>query len=89
MNMKAINSEGCNEDGAIYPDVTSLDLILKHIDKCNGRNDALRAYIYALRDLQWAHNEFAAYGTVEVAVVDQAEAAVREASVDRCRVFIE
>jgi hypothetical protein len=26
------------------------------VDEANGRNDALRAYIYALRDLQRAHD---------------------------------
>jgi hypothetical protein len=48
----------CNADGAIRPTVTSLDAIVANIDTCNGRNDALRAYIFALRDLQVANNEF-------------------------------
>jgi hypothetical protein len=81
MKIVSINSAPtvCNEDGDIRGDVTSLDHILNHIDHCNGRNDALRAYIYALRDLQYAHNEsmYVDSGVTD-ADIDRAQAAVAE-----------
>ena len=40
----------------IRRDVTDLNQILNNIDTVEGRNDYLREYIYALRDLQHAHN---------------------------------
>jgi hypothetical protein len=40
-----------DEDFVMRADVTDLNQIIANIDDCNGRNDALRAYIYALRDL--------------------------------------
>jgi hypothetical protein len=64
----------CDEDGTIRGDVTDLNKILHNIDPCNGCNDALRAYIYALRDLQRAHCELAYDGTLDD--IDRAEAAV-------------
>ena len=48
-----------NDDGGIRHDVTDLGKIIDNVDECNGRNDCLRAYVYALRDLQRAHDEFA------------------------------
>ena len=63
----------CNADGAIRPDVTSLDAIVANIDPAMGRNDALRAYIFALRDLQVANSHFP-YSTA-----DAAQAAVAKA----------
>lgn len=74
----------CNADGAIGPTVTSLDAIVANIDTCNGRNDALRAYIFALRDLQVANNEFG-YADVDRtteekhAAIARAKAAVAKA----------
>jgi hypothetical protein len=69
----------CNEDGTIRSDVTDLNQIVANIDSCNGRNDALRAYVYALRDLQRAHDRFA-YGDVDDArEIDAAQAAVAAA----------
>ena len=50
------------EDCEIRVDETDLNRILDKIDSAEGRNDALRDYIYALRDLQWAHNWFATTG---------------------------
>jgi hypothetical protein len=47
------------EDWEIRIDETDLNRILDKIDGTEGRNDALRDYIYALRDLQWAHNWYA------------------------------
>jgi hypothetical protein len=66
----------CNKDGAIRHDVTSLDAILNHIDTAEGRNDALRAYIYSLRDLQRVHDSYSYADGLEA--VDQAEAAVAQ-----------
>ena len=70
----------CNDDGSIRGDVTDLNKILDNIDQAFGRNDALRNYIYALRDLQRANDQFgfAAYGTAEQKHerIDQARAAV-------------
>ena len=40
-----------DQDLVMRADVTDLNQIIANIDDCNGRNDALRAYIYALRDL--------------------------------------
>ena len=40
----------CNEDGTIRGDVTDLNQIIANINSCNGRNDCLRAYVYALRE---------------------------------------
>jgi hypothetical protein len=54
---------------------TDLNLIIDNIDGVCGRNDALREYIYALRDLQRAHNE-GAYEHVPTAVYVEAEARV-------------
>lgn len=47
----------CDADGGIRSTVTSLDNIVANIDTACGRNGALRAYIFALRDLQCAHND--------------------------------
>jgi hypothetical protein len=49
-------SDTMTEDWEIRIDETDLNRILDKIDGTEGRNDALRDYIYALRDLQWAHN---------------------------------
>jgi hypothetical protein len=44
-------------DGDISPFTTDLNAILDHIDTAYGMPDAVRAYVYALRDLQFAYNE--------------------------------
>jgi hypothetical protein len=44
----------CDNDGFIKGTVTDLNKILDYIDPIEGRNDAIRTYIYALRDLQRA-----------------------------------
>ena len=44
-------------DGRIDKAATDLTEIVGLLDEAEGRNDALRAYIFALRDLQWLHNE--------------------------------
>jgi len=67
----------CDRDGGIRGDVTDLSQILNNIDTAEGRNDALRAYIYTLRDLQRAHNESAFEG--DGAGIDQAQSAVAKA----------
>ena len=67
-----------NADGIIRGDVTDLGKILNSIDEANGRNDALRAYIYALRDLQRANDEYAICGT-DGSAINHAKAVVREA----------
>jgi hypothetical protein len=43
-------------DGILRYQLTDLSRIVDNIDSAEGRNDALRAYIYALRDLQHAHD---------------------------------
>jgi hypothetical protein len=60
--MSEVKTSALDEDGLIRSDVTDLNAILDNIDECSGRNDALRAYIYALRDLQHAHNSSAFVG---------------------------
>jgi hypothetical protein len=81
MKLVSINSAPTvvDEAGGIRPDVTSLDTILNHIDHCNGRNDAVRAYIYALRDLQVAHDEGPYAEEDTDAAIDRAHAAVNKA----------
>jgi hypothetical protein len=49
------DSEVCDEYHFIKRTLTDLQKIVDNIDDTEGRNDALRAYIYALRDLQNAH----------------------------------
>jgi hypothetical protein len=68
------------EDDLIRVDETDLNRILDNIDRAEGRNDALRDYIYALRDLQWAHNWFAMNGGDSAdREIDGAQRAVNEA----------
>ena len=76
----------CDDYGGIRGDVTSLDAILANIDTVEGRNDAIIAYVHALRDLQRAHNEasFGDDGTNGThqerdAEIDRAHAAVNKA----------
>ena len=66
----------CDEDGAIRGDVTDIGKILDNIDQAYGRNDALRIYIYALRDLQRANDRYVIYGED---AVDTAQTAVAKA----------
>jgi hypothetical protein len=81
MKVISINSAPsvCNEDDILRHDVTDLNKILSRIDGVEGRNDALRAYIYALRDLQRAHDSYSFGGEDgEDAAIDRAQAAVDE-----------
>jgi hypothetical protein len=55
-------------------DVTDLTKIVDGIDTAEGRNDALRAYIYALRDLQHEHDTFSYENNY--AAIDAAQARV-------------
>lgn len=81
--MKIVNINAapsvCDADGAIRPDVTDLNNILANTDHAEGRNDAIRAYIFALRDLQYAHNQAACYADSGFGdrEIDQARRAVR------------
>ena len=77
--MKRVSTPPVDEDGCIRPDLTDFNAIIDNIDTAEGRNDALRAYILALRDLQHAHNEFALYGTVTAEAIGRAQAAVEAA----------
>lgn len=82
MNIVNINAAPtvCDADGGIRPDVTDINKILDIIDRAEGRNDAIRAYIYALRDLQHAHNESSYADTVDAyGKIDRAQAAVAAA----------
>jgi hypothetical protein len=68
------------ENDMIRVDETDLNRILDQIDTAEGRNDALRDYIHALRDLQWAHNWYATDGGDSAdSEVEGAQAAVNEA----------
>jgi hypothetical protein len=68
----------CIKDGAIRPDVISLDAILNHVDdEGSGRNAALRTYVYALRDLQVAHSEWDYTQSLEA--IDEGQAKVAKA----------
>jgi len=79
------NPSACDEDGGLRPGVKSFDAIINNIDTAEGRTAALKAYIYALRDLQVAYNNDAAgydeAGSQEDRdkAIDVAQAAVREA----------
>ena len=79
MKIVAINSSPtvCDDYG-VRGDVTSLDKILSSIDGAAGRNDCIRAYVYALRDLQRAHDLFV-HGDATDAEVDAAQATVAAA----------
>lgn len=44
-----INASVYDEHGDLRHDCTSLDGIIANLDGDEGRNDALRAYVYALR----------------------------------------
>jgi hypothetical protein len=83
MTMKIVsinnNPSACEDGGCIRRDVTSLDAIVNNIDTCEGRNAALKAYVYALRDLQVAHND-SAHGDASLDDIDKAEAAVANGS---------
>jgi hypothetical protein len=77
MKIVSINAPKVRDvDGIMKGDVIDLNRIIAGIDEANGRNDDLRGYIYALRDLQRAHDSFAICGRENV---DRAEAAVRNA----------
>ena len=62
--------------GCIRLDLKDLTKILDNIDTEYGRNDALRDYIFALRDLQFAHDVYATRGYDEI---DGAQRVVDEA----------
>jgi hypothetical protein len=66
-----------DDDGSIRGDATDLNKILDNVDQAEDRNDAPRAYIYALRDLQRAHDRYAIFG--EFAAIDPARTAVAKA----------
>jgi hypothetical protein len=68
---------GCDELGDIKADETSLDLIVANIDDAGGRNDALRKYIFALRDWQCTCNR----GCYEI-VTDAETNSVKQALID-------
>src|SRR5262245_8027235 len=61
-------------DGVLRYELTDLSTIIGNIDCAEGRNDALRAFIYALRDLQHAH-DLSAYEEND-AMIDAARAVV-------------
>jgi hypothetical protein len=65
------------EEGFLRSDAMSLDAIIANIDQADDRNVALRDYVYALRDLQIAHND-GSYFDTDVRI-DEAQAQVRKA----------
>ena len=46
--------DAVDRDNIIRKDLTDLNVIVDAIDQADGRSSALRAYVYALRDLQHA-----------------------------------
>jgi hypothetical protein len=69
-----------DEDHVIRPDITDINKILDNLDKAYGRNDAIRTYIYALRDLQHANDQSVFADTVDAqGKIDRATDAVRSA----------
>ena len=77
MKIVSINESPAHEDddGCIRAELTDIGKIIDRIDDVEGRNDALKAYIYALRDLQRANDRYASVGC-DGAEVDQAQAKV-------------
>jgi hypothetical protein len=71
----------CDEDGNIRRDITDLNRILNRIDDADGRNDCLREYILALRDLQRAH-ELSMFE-------DLSPQEEREADIDKAQVAVD
>jgi hypothetical protein len=67
-----------DEDGCIRAELKDIGKIIDRIDESEGRNDALKAYIYALRDLQRANDRYAGVGCDD-AEVEQAQAKVARA----------
>jgi hypothetical protein len=59
--------------GDIGADCTDLNTIVNWIDNCEGRNAALKKYIYALRDVSRAHS-LSLQGEATDGEVDAAEA---------------
>jgi hypothetical protein len=68
-----------DDDGIMRCDVTDLNKIVAGIDRAKGRNDALVAYVYALRDLQRANDLYAILDNSPSAAsaIDRAEERVR------------
>ena len=66
-------------DWKIDKAATDLTEIVGLLDEAEGRNDALRAYIFALRDLQWLHNEAVEAGGYIDVEIDAAQRAVNVA----------
>ena len=64
-------------EGCLRSDVLSLDTIVDNIDDACGRNDALRTYIWELRNLQVANNDSAFFENDDE--IDCRQAAVRGA----------
>jgi hypothetical protein len=77
MKFVSINESPTHEDGdgCIRAELTDIGKIIDRIDDDEGRNDALKAYIYALRDLQRANDRCAGVGCDD-AEIDQAQAKV-------------
>jgi hypothetical protein len=65
-------------DGCIRAELTDIGKIIDRIDEAEGRNDALKAYIYALRDLQRAN---------ELSCFDCNDAEIERAQVNVAREF--
>ena len=64
-------------EGSLRSDAISFDVIVDNIDAANDRNVALRDYVYALRDLQIAHNDSSYFDNE--ARIDEAQTQVRKA----------
>jgi hypothetical protein len=66
-------------DGVLRRQCTDLNRIVGALDEAEGRNNALIAYVYALRDLQHANDAYALTGESSGDDVARAEIAVKEA----------
>jgi hypothetical protein len=66
------------DDGEISPFATDLNVILDHMDTGYGMPTAVRDYVYALRDLQFAHNE-CSYDSLDIRAFRQVEARIAKA----------
>jgi len=76
MKFVSINESPTHEDGdgCIRAELTDIGKIIDRIDDDEGRNDALKAYIYALRDLQRANDRYASVDCADA--FDRAQAKV-------------
>jgi hypothetical protein len=69
---------GQRKTPASRSDITDLGKIVDAIDTAAGRNDALKAYVFALRDLQHAHDAGCYEPNDDLTEIDAAQARVAQ-----------